>query len=150
MTVRVRAVGMLGALLTAVWLLHTAPGAAEEGLPCPPRPSCVSSRADPSDARHHVPAFMLKGEVEAAWSRVRARARELPRTTVVGESASELRLVVRSLVFRFPDDVDLILDPAARRVDVRSVSRYGYGDFGVNRRRIEGLRDGLREEGLVE
>jgi uncharacterized protein (DUF1499 family) len=139
-------------LLTAVGLLHSETDAAEPGAsaPCPPRPNCVSSRAGPGDAQHHVPPFALRGDVDAAWARVRARARALPRATVVEDSPSRLRLVVRSLVFRFPDDLELALDGAARRVEVRSASRYGYGDFGVNRRRVEGLRDMLRQEGSVE
>jgi len=43
----------------------------------------------------------------------------------------------------FVDDVEFLLDPAARTIHVRSASRLGRRDFGVNRERIESLRTGF-------
>jgi uncharacterized protein (DUF1499 family) len=40
--------------------------------------------------------------------------------------------------------------PGTARIDVRSASRVGYSDLGVNRARVESLRDALRRAGLVE
>jgi uncharacterized protein (DUF1499 family) len=45
-----------------------------------------------------------------------------------------------SKVFRFVDDVELRLDPQNNCIQVRSASRIGYSDLGVNRQRIDKLR----------
>jgi uncharacterized protein (DUF1499 family) len=139
------------AVLATAGLLYTSTDAAESTLEaCPPSPNCVSSRADSSDVDHHVPPLVLRGDFAAAWNRLRTQVEALPRTTVISDSGDSIQLVVRSLVFRFPDDVSFSLERSTGRVDVRSASRYGYSDFGVNRGRIETLRDILRREGIVE
>jgi uncharacterized protein (DUF1499 family) len=56
----------------------------------------------------------------------------------------------RSRVFRFVDDLTLHLSAAENIVHIRSASRIGYSDFGVNRSRVENLREKLRQKGIVE
>jgi uncharacterized protein (DUF1499 family) len=46
------------------------------------------------------------------------------------------------------DDVEFQLVPEERLMHVRSASRVGYWDLGVNRRRVERLREALKREGL--
>ncbi len=53
-----------------------------------------------------------------------------------------------SRVFRFVDDVEFVLDPGNGLLHMRSASRAGYYDFGVNRRRLEALARRLREMGF--
>jgi uncharacterized protein (DUF1499 family) len=57
-----------------------------------------------------------------------------------------------SFLFRFVDDVEFLLDDGSKTIHVRSASRVGYSDLGVNRRRVEAIRsrfDALRgKEGL--
>jgi uncharacterized protein (DUF1499 family) len=45
-----------------------------------------------------------------------------------------------SSVFRFVDDVEFSFDKTKKLIQVRSASRTGYSDLGVNRRRIEEIR----------
>lgn len=45
-----------------------------------------------------------------------------------------------SFIFRFVDDVEFYFDNAKKLIQVRSASRTGYSDLGVNRRRIEEIR----------
>jgi uncharacterized protein (DUF1499 family) len=52
-------------------------------------------------------------------------------------------------VFGFIDDVEFHLRPAERLIAVRSASRVGKYDFGVNARRIESVRQALRAQGLT-
>jgi uncharacterized protein (DUF1499 family) len=40
----------------------------------------------------------------------------------------------------FVDDVEFYVDPAEKVVQVRSASRLGESDLGVNRKRIEAIR----------
>lgn len=68
-----------------------------------------------------------------------------PRARVVEREPLYLHAEFTSLVFRFVDDVELILDPGTRRIDFRSASRTGYSDLGVNRRRMETLCRRLTE-----
>ena len=57
--------------------------------------------------------------------------------TFVVEEDTYWHVEFRSRVFRFVDDVEFLFDPADRQIHVRSASRVGYSDLGVNRRRIE-------------
>ena len=56
-----------------------------------------------------------------------------------GDSDGRIDAVQRTLVMRFPDDLAIRVRPLVgqTRIDVRSVSRYGRHDFGVNAKRIE-------------
>ena len=63
-----------------------------------------------------------------------------PRITIVREEEGYMHAEARSLLFRFVDDVEFLLDADNRLIHVRSASRTGYSDLGVNRRRVERIR----------
>jgi len=65
---------------------------------------------------------------------------------ITEEKAGYLHAEFRSALFGFVDHVELRLDEAANRIDVRSASRTGYYDFGVNRRRVEEIRERFARE----
>lgn len=67
----------------------------------------------------------------------------LPRTKLVDESDTYLHYEFTSLLLRFVDDVEFVLDDETKTIHFRSASRTGYGDFGVNRRRMEDIRSRL-------
>ena len=106
--------------------------------PCPSSPNCVSSRS--ADARHRVEPLSLAGNVDAGWLALKEQVAALPRTRIVEQSPLYVRAECRSALFGFVDDLELLLDREAARIQVRSASRTGYGGMGVNRRRIEELR----------
>jgi uncharacterized protein (DUF1499 family) len=114
---------------------------------CGERPNCVSSEA--RDEAHRVEAFPITASPEAAWAGVREVVAALPRTRIAAESPGYLRAECRSRLFRFVDDLELELLPGEQRIAVRSASRVGYSDLGVNRRRVEDLRSALRGRGLI-
>jgi uncharacterized protein (DUF1499 family) len=62
------------------------------------------------------------------------------RVTVVEERKDYLHAEIRSLIFRFVDDIEFSLAADAGLINVRSASRMGYSDFGVNRKRVERIR----------
>lgn len=111
--------------------------------PCPDTPNCVSSLA--TDPRHAIAPFALDRSFGAAKEELRQAATQLPRAQLVAEQENYLRFEFRSLVFRFVDDVEFHLDDATKTIHVRSASRVGHSDFGVNRRRIEAIRALLPE-----
>jgi uncharacterized protein (DUF1499 family) len=105
--------------------------------PCKASPNCVSSQADPSDKEHYIAPLALKGDAIAA---VRNAVESMPRTSIVRVEPGYLYAEFQSKLMGFVDDVEFLADPAAGVVHVRSASRLGRRDFGVNRSRVEALR----------
>jgi uncharacterized protein (DUF1499 family) len=108
--------------------------------PCPNKPNCVSSQAAASDQQHHIKALTYTGEPAQARERLERAITALKRGQVVVREANYWRAEFRSALWRFVDDVDFLFDDNARRIDIRSASRVGYSDLGVNRRRMEEIR----------
>jgi uncharacterized protein (DUF1499 family) len=106
--------------------------------PCPSSPNCVSSRAE--DDVHRVAPFPFTGTAGAAIGRLAGIVRSLPRASVVAATETYLHAEFRSAVFRFVDDAEFSADESAGVIQVRSASRVGSSDLGVNRKRIEGIR----------
>jgi uncharacterized protein (DUF1499 family) len=98
----------------------------------------VSSTA-PDDA-HRVDPIRFTGSPAAALARLRAVIEAMPRTRVTHADAESLHAEFASWLLRFVDDVDCLVDEAAGVIHVRSASRVGYSDLGVNRKRVEQIR----------
>lgn len=113
---------------------------------CPSSPNCVSS--DASDSAHHVAALKFNGDANQAWQRARQAVLELPRTHIVTDMPDYLHAECQSAVFGFVDDLELHLRPADGIIAIRSASRLGHSDLGVNRKRVETLRQALIKSGL--
>jgi len=112
--------------------------------PCPESPNCVSTLAPPQDSRHVIAPYPYSKTRSDAKAAVKAVIAGLPRTKLVEEDEGYLHYEFTSLLLRFVDDVELLFDDQARLIHFRSASRTGYGDFGVNRRRMEDLRSRLK------
>lgn len=108
-------------------------------LPCPATPNCVCSLA-PRDDPHYILPFSIQGDPTVAMTRLRAALERRPRTRVVTATDAYLRAECATLLFRFVDDVEFLLDRNAGEIHCRSASRVGHWDLGANRRRIESLR----------
>lgn len=83
---------------------------------------------------------------DAAQAQERARAAlgaEL-RTRIVLDQPGYLRAEATSRIFRFVDDVEIVIDTTSRVYRFRSASRVGKGDMGVNRARMTRVADRLR------
>ena len=126
-------------LLSGFSLFASAAGPGEADLPpCPSSPNCVSSR-DPDPSRR-VDPIPFRGTPEEAREALEEVLRSLPRATIVASSGIVIRAEFRSLL-GFVDDVEFRIDGAAGVIHVRSASRKGYWDLGVNRRRVETIRE---------
>jgi uncharacterized protein (DUF1499 family) len=106
--------------------------------PCPDVPNCVCSM-DRAVA-HHVEPLAFIGDPDEAMSRLKAVLADQARTRLVAEEANYLHAECTSLVFRFVDDLEFYMDRPGKKIHVRSASRAGKYDFGVNRRRVEAIR----------
>jgi uncharacterized protein (DUF1499 family) len=117
-------------------------------LDCPDTPNCVSSLA--KNPKYRVEPFRLKKDPKTSWDIVKKTVELLPRTKVVSADNSDIHAECRSLIFRFVDDLTLHLTPSNGIIHLRSASRIGYSDLGVNRRRVETLRKKLQQNGIIE
>lgn len=113
-------------------------------LPCPASPNCVSSLSAPGSS-HAIKPMAIAQNSEATWKRLRAAVLSLPRTKIVSERAGYLHAESRSALFRFVDHLELELDKTEGVIHVRSAAAIGHSDFGVNRKRVERLRQLLAE-----
>lgn len=109
--------------------------------PCPDSPNCVSSRS--TDKRHRIEPITFHGAPADAFARLKSVIQSMKRTHIVEETDDYLHAEFRSALFGFVDDVEFWLEEENSLIHVRSASRTGYWDLGVNRRRIEDIRTRL-------
>ena len=104
--------------------------------PCPPKPHCVSTHATEPFDRRMAPVPFTDAPASAR-RRVLAAISQESRARVVVDSAGYVRVAVPTLVFRFVDDVEFLVDSLSHRIEFRSSARFGFNDWGVNRGRME-------------
>lgn len=110
----------------------TAPGLIDGRLAaCASSPNCVSSETNTPQDKRVIP-FQVD-----VWRQIPAAIEELG-GTVRQQESRYLSAEFKSSVFKFTDDVEFRL--AEDVVHVRSASRVGYSDMGVNRARVEAIR----------
>jgi len=115
--------------------------------PCPSMPNCVSS--DGADLAHAIPSFQLVAPPVEAWRALRAGLESLPRVRIVTVTDDYIHAECSSAFFGFVDDLELHLRASQNIIAVRSASRLGQSDFGVNRKRVENLRGLLTQRGVI-
>jgi uncharacterized protein (DUF1499 family) len=108
-------------------------------------PNSVSSQASlhsshPFRAYADIAPLAYTGDGAAAFSKATAIVKAMPGTTVVEEKPGYLYAQCQTRWLKFTDDLELALDESARVIHVRSASRLGEGDLGVNRKRVEAIR----------
>ena len=108
--------------------------------PCRRTPNRVSSQAEPADAEHYIAPIPFKGGAVDAMVVARRAVVSIERATIVREDRGYLYAEFRSKLLGYVDDVELAYDEKAGVFHVRSASRLGRRDFGVNRKRVEQLR----------
>ena len=105
---------------------------------CPETPNCVSSQA--TDKDHFIEPFSYTGDKKEAFQRLKKIIESEERTRIITESENYLHVEFTTAIMRFVDDVEFYF-PDEPLIHVRSASRVGYSDLGVNRRRVEHLRE---------
>ncbi len=112
--------------------------------PCPETPNCVSSMD--GDESKIVPPIVFHGSPERHFEILRTAVESMPRTRVLQASDRYLHVEFTTPFFRFKDDVEFLIDRGAGWIHIRSASRVGHSDFGVNRKRVEAIRQRYKEE----
>jgi uncharacterized protein (DUF1499 family) len=119
-----------------------------DGRLAPPSttPNSVSSQAalypdHPRHAEAQIEPLHYRGDGAAAMARLEAAVAAMPHAQVQTRAPGYLYATFSTPLMRYVDDVEFALDPSAPGViQLRSASRIGHGDWGVNRKRIEDIR----------
>jgi len=125
-----------------------------EGRLKPPSktPNSVSSQAalhagHPMLSEAAIAPLPLKGDGAATIARIRSIVEAMPGATVVTSEPDYLYVQFTTRLMKFVDDAEFWFDPAGQVIQVRSSSRVGRKDFGVNRARIDAIRARLEAGG---
>ncbi len=111
--------------------------------PCPDRPNCVSSQSE--EPKHAICPLSYQGTRTDASQRLLKLLGSMPRVQVVTATPDYIHAEFSSLIFRFVDDVEFVFEDADKNIQIRSASRLGYSDFGVNRKRVETIREAFEK-----
>lgn len=138
------AVPLLIIVLNFAWSLLTR-GQSAAGLvdgklsPCPDSPNCVCSEFPEDTAHSHAIDPIQLPEGMDNLDSIKTVIEELGGEIQSSDDTYLAATFVTSF-FRFTDDVEIRLDTEAGLLHVRSASRAGYGDMGLNRQRVEEIR----------
>ena len=106
--------------------------------PCPQSPNCVSSLSQ--DKSHYVEPLTYKATLEEAREKLISIIHSMKRSEIITAEINYIHATFKSALFGFVDDVEFSFDDQRKVIDVRSASRTGYSDLGVNRKRVEEIR----------
>jgi uncharacterized protein (DUF1499 family) len=111
--------------------------------PCPGTPNCVNSQS--KDAQHSIEPLTYNSTPQEAIATLKTVIESLERTKIITETENYLYAEFATKLMGFVDDVEFLVDNNAKVIHVRSASRLGQSDLGVNRKRIETIRAKLNE-----
>ena len=108
----------------------------------------VSSQAalypdHPQRAYAEIAPLALRGDGPATIAKLKAVVSQMHGAKIVKSEPDYLYAQFTTPLMRFVDDVEFWYDPAAQVIQVRSASRIGKGDLGLNRKRVEAVRAAL-------
>ena len=111
--------------------------------PCSSKPNCVCSQNGPT--KNIIAPFGSFSSATKGLLRLKMILQENPRFRLVTSTSHYLRAEARTRWLGFVDDVEFLASESEGLIHVKSASRLGYYDFGVNRRRLERLRQQLAQ-----
>ena len=98
----------------------------------PDHPQRASADIKPLPLRHGSGAASLQALAAVLGS--------MPDVKLVQQGPDYIHAEAKTRWLKFVDDLEFWFDPARGVIEVRSASRLGREDFGVNRQRIEAIR----------
>ena len=110
---------------------------------CPSSPNCVVSQY--GDADHTIAPITYQSDRANAKETLLKVLSVVPRTEIVAQTDDYIRGESTSRIFKFVDDVEFYFPEDEKVIHVRSASRVGESDLGVNRRRIEQIRLAMQD-----
>ncbi len=107
--------------------------------PCPDSPNCVSSQS--TDEQHKITALPW-----ISMTQLVSIIQQQARSQIIQQQDNYLKVLYKSRWWGFVDEVEFYFPPEQSHIEVRSASRTGYYDFGVNRQRVEQLRQQIQNQ----
>lgn len=115
---------------------------------CTPFLNCVSSES--SVGIYQVDPITLSRPLDSAtWERIKTIALALPGASLESSRYGYASITCYSELFGFPDYLEILVADDGRHLNVRSQSLLGFYDLGVNRERVELLRQRLVAQGIA-
>ena len=111
--------------------------------PCPGTPNCVSSQE--KNLQHRIQPITFKDSLELAKERLHRVLNSMRGTRIITQEDEYWHVEFTTQLLRFIDDVEFYFDGSQSLIHLRSASRQGYWDLGVNRRRVETIRSRFEE-----
>ena len=111
--------------------------------PCPRTPNCVSSQE--KNSQHRIQPIIFEGSLEHSKERLYLVINAMRGTRIITQEDVYWHVEFTTQLLRFIDDVELYFDESQSLIHVRSASRQGYWDLGVNRRRVETILSRFEE-----
>ena len=108
---------------------------------CPTTPNCVNSQA--KDKKHYIEPILTTGTPLEVKNHILKILNESKSSKIIVTEDNYIRAEFTSKVFHFVDDVEFYFPDTKSKemtIHVRSASRVGHSDLGVNRKRIEQIR----------
>lgn len=114
--------------------------------PAPSTPNAVHSQA--KGGVHAIEPLGYRASREDAMEAIARIVAGMKGARIVARSDDYLYAEFETAWLGFVDDVEFYAPPETKVVHVRSASRLGHSDLGVNRRRVEAIRARFSERGL--
>lgn len=102
---------------------------------CPDSPNCVSSFEDRES--HGI------APISASLAQVRQAIENMEGAQIISEGDGYLHAEFTTKLMGYVDDVEILESANEGICHVRSASRLGYSDMGVNRKRVEAIRESV-------
>ncbi|WP_421855079.1 DUF1499 domain-containing protein [Marinomonas sp.] len=111
-----------------------------ELMACPVSQNCVSTQASPEDVEHYAEPIIYTGDRMKTQLSIESFMLSKGNAHLVSSALGYVHFEVKSSLVGYIDDVEFYLPEADSVVHVRSASRIGYSDFGVNRERVRQIQ----------
>jgi len=132
-------VGVMGILIFCMGCKAPEIGLTPAGLaPCPDSPNCVTSQA--KTGKQAVRPLTYSTDRATAFAKIKQIVSNQDNATIVAETNDYLHAEFRSKFMGFVDDMEFWFPEDQAVIHLRSASRLGYSDFGVNRKRVQHIR----------
>ena len=105
---------------------------------CGSKPNCVCSLQN--DSAHGIAPFQIRENVNSSMEKLSKIIRSMNGARIIFSREDYLYAEFKTSFFGFIDDVEFHVNKSANRIEVRSASRLGYSDLGLNRSRVESIR----------
>ena len=117
-------------------------------LSCPKSPNCVLSQA--SDSKHKIKPIYYAISVEAAKEKLNQVIQSMDGTRIITQDEVYWHVEFTTRWLSFIDDVEFYFPESEALIHLRSASRSGYWDLGVNRKRTKEIRSRFEELAKVD